>query len=144
MAIKNGDTIVVDYEGKLENGKVFDSSKHGDHNHPLEFTVGKGMVIRGFDDGVLGMKLNEEREIEIEPEDAYGLTDKRLYKEIPKKSFQFDEEPRAGMQLLIATPDGKEFPTNVIAVSKDTITIDLNHPLAGKKLIFKVTLLEIK
>ncbi|MEN9626492.1 MAG: hypothetical protein RL557_820 [archaeon] len=141
--IKPGDTISVDYEGRLENGEVFDSSTHGDHSHPLEFTVGSGMVIKGFDKGVLDMKIGEEKEIVIKPEEAYGRVNKSLFKEIPKSSFQFEEEPEVGKNLMISLPDGRQFQTKILKLGKNTITIDLNHPLAGKTLIFKVKVLNV-
>ena len=142
--IKVGDTVRVDYEGRLENGEIFDSSTHGDHSHPLEFTVGSGMVIKGFDEGVLNMEIGEEKEIVIKPDEVYGQVNKNLFKEIPKSSFQFEEEPTIGKNLMIRLPDGRQFQTEILKVSKNTITIDLNHPLAGKTLIFKVKILDIK
>ncbi len=144
MTVKKGNNIVVEYEGKLESGEVFDSSQHGDHSHPLEFEVGSGNVIKGFDQGVLGMKIGEERTIEIEPEEAYGKVREDLYQEIPKEIVNLDEEPEEGMTLMLATPDGRQFPAKVIEFSDENITVDLNHPLAGEKLIFKIKLVKIK
>ncbi|MBS3093553.1 FKBP-type peptidyl-prolyl cis-trans isomerase [Candidatus Pacearchaeota archaeon] len=144
MVVKEGNVVVVDYEGRFESGEIFDSSKHGDHSHPLEFEVSAGNVISGFDRGVLDMEKGEEKEIVIEPDDAYGNVNKSLYKEIPRESLQLDQDPEEDMGLLIATPDGKQFPTKIVEVSDKTITIDLNHPLAGKTLIFKIKIIEIK
>lgn len=140
MAIKKGDTIQVDYEGRFEDGKVFDSSMHGDHSHPLEFTVGSGQVINGFDEAVIGMNKGEEKEITILPKDAYGEENPELKKEVPRNALPQDpsQELKPGMMLAIQAPDGRQFPVKIAAVSKETITIDLNHPLAGKKLIFKL------
>jgi peptidylprolyl isomerase len=143
MGIKQGDFVSVEYEGRLESGEIFDSSRHGDHSHPLEFEVGSGKVIRGFDEGVLGMELGEEKEIVIKPSEGYGEVNTSLYKKIPRQSFEFEEEPQKGMGLMISTPDGKQFPTKIIDVDEHTITIDLNHPLAGKTLIFKVKILAV-
>jgi len=144
MGVQSKDIVVVDYVGTFENGDIFDSSTHGDHSHPLEFQVGAGEVIPGFDRGMIGMEIGEDKEIIIMPKDAYGEIDRDKYKEIPKASFEFEEEPIVGMSLLIGLPDGKEFQTKIVALSEKTVTIDLNHPLAGKKLIFNVKLLEIK
>jgi len=151
MAIIKGKIVSLDYEGKLENGEVFDSSQHGDHSHPLEFEVGAGHVIPGFDEAVLGMELGQEKEFEIEPENAYGHYREELKKQIPKQGFQrpLDEqgnpvEPQVGMVLGMKTPQGQMLPVKISAIDDQNITLDLNHPLAGKKLLFKIKILEIK
>ena len=144
MAIKKGDKIAIDYEGKFETGEIFDSSKHGDHSHPLEFTVGAGEVIKGMDEAVMGMKVGDEKEIIIEPEDAYGLYDSNLKKEIPRNALPQYQEPKAGMTLLLGTPQGNQFPAKIIKVSNENVTLDLNHPLAGKVLHFKIEIVNLK
>jgi FKBP-type peptidyl-prolyl cis-trans isomerase 2 len=145
MTIKNKDKVTLDYEGKLDDGTIFDSSKHGDHSHPLEFVVGSGMVIPGFDKAVLGMKKGEEKEFSIEPKDAYGEYNSQLKKEIPKKVLINENgEVKKGSTIMVSTNDGRQFPVVVDKVSKDTLTLDFNHPLAGKKLIFKIKIVEIK
>lgn len=143
--VEKGCTVSLDYEGKLESGEIFDSSKHGDHSHPLEFKSGSGMVIPGFDAAVLGMKINEEKEFSINPEDAYGMPNPQLKQEVPKSAIPTPEgvELKAGMTLAAQTPQGA-IPVKISEVKKDTIVIDLNHPLAGKKLIFKIKILDIK
>jgi FKBP-type peptidyl-prolyl cis-trans isomerase 2 len=141
MTVEKGNVIIVEYEGRLENGQVFDSSQG---KEPLEFEVGAGRVIKGFDEGVLGMEKGQEKEITIESKDAYGDVREDLHKQIPKSSLQFDQEPKEGMGLMLATQDGRQFPTKILKVDNESITIDLNHPLAGKKLIFKVKLVEVK
>lgn len=141
--IKSGDKVSVDYEGRFESGEVFDSSKHGDHSHPLEFEVGANQVIPGFDKAVVGMKKGEEKEFTINPEEGYGEINHQLKKEIPKKALPPEQEPKAGMTLVVSTPQG-QFPVKISEVKEDTVTIDLNHPLAGKKLIFKIKILDIK
>lgn len=143
MAIKKGDTISLDYEGKLESGEVFDSSTHGDHSHPLTFQVGGGQVIPGFDAAVIGMNKSQEKEFSIEPNEAYGEANLELKKEFPRNALPKDPEPKAGMMLMLSTPDGQQFPAKIDSVTKDKVVIDLNHPLAGKKLIFKIKILEI-
>ena len=143
MVVKKGDKVKVDYEGKFENGEIFDSSKHGDHSHPLEFTVGSGEVIKGFDEALVGMKRGEGKEFTIASEDAYGERKQELEKDIPKSYLPKNQDPKVGMTLMIGAPDGRQFPVQITKVAKDSITVDLNHPLVGKKLVFKIKLLEI-
>lgn len=140
--VSKGSKVSLDYEGRLESGEVFDSSKHGDHSHPLEFEAGSGMVIAGFDNAVMGMKVGEEKEFTLNPESAYGEYNPQLKKDFPRSSLPQDQEPKEGMTLVIGTPQG-QFPVKIAAVTKDTVTIDLNHPLAGKKLIFKIKIISI-
>ncbi|MBU2637860.1 MAG: peptidylprolyl isomerase [Nanoarchaeota archaeon] len=139
MAVKKGDKIKVEYTGKLENGTVFDSSEG---KAPLEFTVGSGQIIKGFDEGVVGMNKDEEKELKIEAKDAYGEARPELMKKVPKEHLPKDQEPKPGMMLMIATPDGKQFPAKIAEVNDKEITLDLNHPLAGKTLVFKVKIVE--
>lgn len=143
MTVKKGDKIKVDYEGRFESGEVFDSSKHGDHSHPLEFEVGSGQVIKGFDDAVLGMKKGEEKEFKIPAKEAYGEHRKELEQRITKDQLVLDKKPEVGMILGLNTPDGRQAAVPVVAVDDDSITLDLNHPLAGKNLIFKIKLVSI-
>lgn len=144
--IKSGNKVTLDYEGRLESGEIFDSSTHGDQNHPLTFEVGSGQVIPGFDNAVLGMKIGEEKEFSIEPENAYGPRDERLMQKVPKDKLPpapegFELKP--GMVLGMRTPQG-DIPVKIAEVDSDTITLDMNHPLAGKKLIFKIKVLKIE
>lgn len=140
--VKAGSKLKVDYEGRFETGEVFDSSTHGDHSHPLEFEAGANQVIPGFDNAVIGMKIGEEREFTIQADEAYGEVNPNLMKEIPRSSLPQDQEPQEGMTLMVGTPQG-EFPVRIAKVTKETVTIDLNHPLAGKTLIFKIKIVEI-
>ncbi|MBS3072036.1 peptidylprolyl isomerase [Candidatus Pacearchaeota archaeon] len=141
--IQKGSKIKVDYEGRFEDGEVFDSSSHGDHSHSLEFEAGSGQVIKGFDEAVIGMNVGEEKEFTIEANEAYGEHKKELKRDIPRNALPQDQEPKVGMVLMLSAPDGMQFPAKIINVDKDKVTIDLNHPLAGKKLIFKIKILEI-
>jgi len=145
MVAKNGDTVVINYEGKLENGEVFDSSdKHG---QPLEFTLGQGMVIKGFEDAVQGMEKGQAKEFEVSPEDGYGEIVPELVKEIPKSSLPEPpegQEIQTGMTLMLSSPDGRQFPAKISEIKDESITLDLNHPLAGQKLVFNIELSEIK
>ncbi len=140
QAIK-GDTAYVHYTGRLESGEVFDSSEGGD---PLEFEVGSGQVIQGFDDGVSGMTVGDEKTIEIEAADAYGQRADALVQQIPRRGINLDREPEVGMRLGLQLPDGNEIPVTITEVTDDYITIDANHPLAGQKLIFDLKLVNVK
>jgi len=147
MAIGEGDIVKVDYEGKLEDGSVFDSSNHGDHSHPLEFEIGAGMMIPGFEEAVKGMNEGESKEFEIPSEKAYGERRDDLQREVPRNTIPANlegKELEAGMVLMIQTPQGQRFPVNIVKADKETVTIDMNHPLAGKNLLFNVRILEIK
>lgn len=143
MKIANGDKISVEYTGMFENGEVFDSSIHGDHSHPLEFVVGDGEVIGGFDKAVIGMEKGEEKEFTIEAKDAYGEYNPNLVQKIPREALPADQEPKVGMTLMVKSPDGREFPLRISKIEDDGISLDVNHPLAGKRLIFKIKILDI-
>ena len=146
MVAKVGSKVKVDYEGRLESGEIFDSSSHGDHSHPLEFEVGSGQVISGFDDAVAGMEVNEEKEISISPEKGYGKHNNEMLKEMPitvLPPLPNGEKPKQGMTLILSTPSGEKFPAKIAKITKTKVTLDLNHPLAGKTLIFKIKLLEV-
>lgn len=138
---KKGDTAQVHYTGRLEDGEVFDSSDGGD---PLEFEVGAGQVIQGFDEGVRGMSVNDKKRIEIEADDAYGQRIEALVQQIAREGLNLGNEPEVGMQLGLQLPDGNEIPVTITEVTKDSITLDANHPLAGRKLIFDVELVSLK
>ncbi len=136
MPIKKGNKVKVDYTGKLKDGTVFDSSQHGSHSHPLEFEVGAGQVIEGFDEAVMGMEKGEEKEVTIAPEQAYGEKDPSLQREVPKNKMPKGIDVKPGMILGMNLPDGQQMQATVSAVTDSTVTIDMNHPLAGKTLIF--------
>ncbi|MDT7808630.1 MAG: hypothetical protein QOJ70_2443 [Acidobacteriota bacterium] len=138
-AAKNGDRVRVHYTGRLEDGEVFDSSKDGE---PLEFTVGAGEVIPGFDEALRGMNVGDTRTVEIESEDAYGPRRDTLVTQISREVAQFPIEPQVGMHFGLPLQDGNQIEVVVTEVTDTHITIDGNHPLAGKKLIFDVELLE--
>ena len=140
--VKKGDKVTVHYTGTLEDGTVFDSSDK--HEAPLEFIVGGGQLIKGFDDAVVGMKLDEEKEIKIPPEEAYGEYNPEYVKEMPKEVFPKEQEIQEGMMFLLNLPNGRQVPVRISEVTEDTVTVDLNPPLAGKTLIFKIKILEIE
>jgi len=139
--IKKGDKIKVEYTGSFEDGTIFDSSEK--HDSPLEFTVGEGQLIKGFDEAVVGMKIGEEKEVTLAPKDAYGDHNPELVKEMPKGCFPEDQDIQAGMVFLMNLQDGRKIPVKIAAVNTDSITIDINPPLAGKTLVFKIKIIEI-
>lgn len=132
---QKGDTVQIHYTGRLTNGEVFDSSDGGE---PLEFEIGSGSVIKGFDEGVLGMSIGDKKQIEIEVGDAYGERNESYVKTLPREEFNLDAELQVGMDLALQLPDGNQIPVAVTEVTQDSITLDANHPLAGQKLIFDV------
>jgi FKBP-type peptidyl-prolyl cis-trans isomerase 2 len=142
-AVKAGDKVKVDYTGTLNDGTVFDSTTHEGHTHPLEFEVGAGQLIEGFDKAVVGMKMGEEKTFTLTPEQAYGQRRPDMLKQIPRKNLPQSPEPQVGMMIGLRTSDGKEFPAIIAEVTADKITIDLNHPLAGQALTFKIKIVGI-
>ena len=141
MEAKDGDKVKVHYHGKLRNGDTFDSSQNRD---PLEFTVGSGQVIKGFDDGVRGMKVGDKKTVEIGVEDAYGEKNQEMVIEFPKNQFPPDMEPEPGMQLMMNNGAGQQFPVTIKEVRDDVVVLDANHPLAGEDLIFDIELVDIQ
>ena len=138
--VKNGDKVKVHYQGRLRSGETFDSSQG---REPLEFTVGDGQVIKGFDEGVKGMKIGEKRTIEIDVNDAYGEKSEDMVVEFPKNQFPPDLNPQVGMQLMMSNGNGQQFPVVIKEVKEDSVILDANHPLAGEDLIFDIELVEI-
>ena len=138
--VKSGDKVKVHYHGKLQNGETFDSSQGRD---PLEFTVGGGQVIKGFDQGVMGMQVGDKRTVEIEVTDAYGEKNEEMVIEFPKTQFPPDMKPEVGMQLMMNNGEGQSFPVLVKEVKEESVLLDANHPLAGENLIFDIELVEI-
>ncbi|MDR0793221.1 MAG: peptidylprolyl isomerase [Chitinophagaceae bacterium] len=137
---KKGDKVRVHYHGKLTDGTSFDSSEGRD---PLEFTIGSGMVIPGFDDGVTGMSIGEKRTVTIPSDQAYGAKREELIMEFPVAQFPPEINPEPGMVLNMSTDQGQTFPVTVIAVENGSAIIDANAPLAGEDLVFDLELVEI-
>jgi peptidylprolyl isomerase len=139
--VKKGDTIKVHYKGTLSDGSLFDSSEG---REPLEFTVGEQMVIHGFDNGVIDMKVGDKKTLNIPYMEAYGEVNEELLIEIPKSELPEElGELTEGMQLNMVNQDGYEIPVEVIEIKDDAIVLDGNHPLAGEDLVFDVELVEI-
>ncbi|MCP4581673.1 MAG: peptidylprolyl isomerase [candidate division Zixibacteria bacterium] len=137
---KDKDKVKVHYTGKLEDGTVFDSSID---REPLEFTLGENQVIPGFDQGVIGMAIGDSKTLNIPPENAYGPTREDMIVEIKKEQIPKDIEATVGSKLQIQQPDGQAIPVTIVGATDDTVTIDANHPLAGKTLVFEIELVEI-
>jgi peptidylprolyl isomerase len=139
--VKKGDTIKVHYHGTLSDGTIFDSSNG---REPLEFEVGGGMVIEGFDNGVLGMAVGDKRTVEIAAEEAYGPVNQDMFIEFPIDRFPADLVPEVGTQLNMSNEQGEQFPVMIVEVADEFVILDANHPLAGRDLIFDLELVDIK
>ena len=138
--VKSGDTVKVHYHGRLTDGTTFDSSEGRD---PLEFQVGSGQVIKGFDDGVSGMEVGEKKTIQIPVEEAYGEKNEDMVVQFPRANFPPDLNPEVGMQLTMTNNEGHAIPVVIIEVKEDMVILDANHPLAGQDLIFDLELVSI-
>lgn len=137
---KNGDKVKVHYTGKFEDGKVFDSSIE---REPLEFTIGKGQVIPGFEQAVEGMSPGDTKTTDIPPEKAYGPHHEEMVTAVERNRFPADMDPKVGQRLQLRQADGKTIKVSVTNVSGSKVTLDANHPLAGKNLTFDIQLVEI-
>lgn len=140
--VESGSTVTLDYTGTLEDGTVFDSSVN--HNEPLKFELGKGMVIKGFENSVMGMKVGQEKTFSLEPGEAYGERHTQLIQKIPRNKAMEQQEPKPGMYLVVNAPDGQQYPALIADVSETELSLDFNHPLAGKKLTFKIKIVKIE
>jgi peptidylprolyl isomerase len=133
--VKKGDNVKVHYTGKLVDGTVFDSSQGGE---PLEFAVGSGQVIAGFEEGVVGMKVGESKVIEIPVEKAYGVRNDAMVIQAPIEQVPPDLNPELGMRLEMGGANGEILRVVVTEITDTHITLDANPPLAGKDLTFEV------
>ena len=138
---QKGDTVLVEYTGTLETGETFDRSKGKD---PLKFEIGTSQVIKGFETGVTGMKVGEEKNVKIKPSEGYGERNENYIKEMPKASVPKDLDLKVGMMLIFKREDEMRIPGIVADIKADTIKVDFNHPLSGKTLNFKIKLVDIK
>lgn len=137
---KLNDVVRVHYTGKLSDGTVFDSSENAE---PLEFAIGSGMLIPGFENAVVGMVVNDVVNVTIPSDEAYGPVMEEMMQRVPREHLPEDMQPEVGMELVSETPDGQQFIVVVREVDADTILVDANHPLAGKDLTFDIRLVEI-
>lgn len=136
MAIQKGQKVKVNYTGTFENGEVFDSSEK--HEKPLEFVCGAGQMIPGFDAAVVGMEKGEEKEIKIQPNEGYGDHNPQLVQKVPIDQMPKEPKPAVGMMLAVGLPNGQQLPAKITEVTETDVTIDVNHPMAGKVLNFKI------
>lgn len=138
---KSGNNVKVHYTGKLKDGTVFDSSKDRD---PLEFKLGDGNMIPGFEKAITGMNTGDTVTAEIPADEAYGQRRTDLVVEVPMEKVPNDITPEVGQKLTIKQPDGNQIPVVITETKTDAIVLDANHPLAGKDLVFEIELLDIK
>jgi len=137
---KYGDTVKVHYTGKLEDGTVFDSSLDRD---PLEFTIGEGHLIPGFQQAVIGMNPGESKTATIPAEEAYGPHREEMVVVVEREQFPTHLNPEVGQQLEIRQADDRTIVVMITDVNETSVTLDANHPLAGKDLTFEIQLVEI-
>lgn len=141
--MNEGDTVVLEYTGTLEDGSVFDATTHGDHTHPLEFVIGSGNILPSFEKEIITLNEGDEKTFTLTPKDAYGEPNPAAKQAVPRSLLPKDKTPEKGMTLMMGTPDGKQFPAKIADVTDEHIVLDLNHPLAGKTLTFKVKVVKV-
>lgn len=137
---KQGDTVQIHYTGRLDDGSVFDSSEGRD---PLEFKLGEGEVISGFESAVEGMAAGERKTMRIESDEAYGPHQEELVLAVPREQFPDSVEPESGQKLRMQTADGQSFVVQVVGVEPEVVRVDANHPLAGQDLTFDIELVAL-
>jgi peptidylprolyl isomerase len=138
--VENGMFVSVNYTGTLNNGEQFDSSEG---RPPLEFKVGGGQVIKGFDMAVVGMLLHEEKTFTLAPEEAYGARNEGHQHELSRAEIPHEITPKVGQILALTSSDRQRIPARIMAVDEEKVTFDLNHPLAGQSLTFKIKVVGI-
>jgi peptidylprolyl isomerase len=137
---KQGDTVKVHYTGTLGDGTIFDSSIE---REPLQFTLGKRQLIKGFEDAVIGMSVGEKKSVSIPSEEAYGSRREELFLKYTRADFPPNVEPKEGLVINLVNQDGRSILATITEISGDAISVDANHPLAGKDLTFTIDLVEI-
>ena len=140
MKVESNSKVKVHYTGKLDDGSVFDSSVDRD---PLEFTMGQGQLIKGFEAAVLGMSPEEEVTVTIPAAEAYGEVREDLIQSVNRSMLPEDMNPEIGMQLMSQMPNGQQIPVTVVDVTDDSIKVDANHHLAGKDLTFEIKVVSV-
>jgi peptidylprolyl isomerase len=137
---KQGDTVKVHYTGRLDDGKVFDSSAS---REPLQFTIGTGQVISGFEEGVVGMAPGDSKTVNIPADQAYGSHREDMTVQVPRKQLPEDMTPEVGDQLQMRSQTGQPVLVTITNIDEEAIELDANHPLAGEDLTFDIELVEI-
>lgn len=138
--VKDGNTVKVHYTGSLEDGSVFDSSEN---KEPLEFTLGSGQIIPGFEKAVEGMAKGDTTKVTIPSDEAYGEVRDDLVIAVSKDNLPDDVTPEVGMQLQLNQPDGQTVPVRITDIKEEEVTLDANHPLAGEDLVFEIEVVEV-
>ncbi|MDA7424958.1 FKBP-type peptidyl-prolyl cis-trans isomerase [Thalassococcus lentus] len=138
--VKSGDTVRIHYTGTLADGSTFDSSEGRD---PLEFEVGSGQIIPGLDRAIPGMEVGEKKVVNIAADDAYGQPNPQAMQTVPRGDIPADIPLEVGLQLQVQTPTGQVMPVTVTEVTDEQVTLDANHPLAGKDLTFSFEIVSI-
>jgi len=138
--VENGSFVSVEYKGTFGDGQVFDTSQE---TRPLEVEIGAGRLIKGFEEALVGMSLNEKKTFTLKPSEAYGDRDEELKTSIPRNQVPPSADPQVGQTVTLTSPEGQEIPGRISEVNDDAVTIDLNHPLAGKSLTFEVKVVGI-
>jgi len=138
---KQGDTVRINYTGAFTDGATFDSSEG---REPLEFRLGAGEIIPGVDAAVTGMSVGETKQVVIAPAEGYGDRDESRVQEVPRAQLPDDIPTDPGTQLAMQTPEGQTLPVTVMKADAETVTLDANHPLAGRDLVFDLELVEIR
>jgi len=139
--VRKNDKVKIQYTGKLKNGTIVDKTNDGE---PIEFIVGQGQVLAGIDKAIIDMKLNGEKKFTVKAKDAFGVRDKSLIQKLPKLSHPDSQNIEKGAIITIFDKSGKSIPAKIIAIQKETITVDLNHPLAGEDLNFNLKVISIE
>lgn len=135
-----GSKVSVEYTGSFEDGTVFDSTQN---REPITFTAGNGEVIRGFDDAVIGMKKGEQKKIKVAPKEGYGDRDEKLQQQVPRSVFPQEMKLEKGMGFSFKTPQGQVIHATITEANPESVTIDMNHPLAGRNLVFELKVADI-
>jgi len=138
--VANGLFVSIDYTGTLDNGEVFDSSEG---RQPMELQMGSGNVISGSESAIMGMSLNETKTFTLSPEEAYGHRDDSQMHDFPKSDIPEGMEPEVGQTLMLSTPQGQQIPARVDRIDDQKVSFDLNHPLAGQSLTFRIEVVGI-
>ncbi|MAM24471.1 MAG: peptidylprolyl isomerase [Rhodobacteraceae bacterium] len=138
--VKSGDTVQIHYTGTLQDGTTFDSSEGRD---PLEFVVGSGQIIPGLDNALPGMNEGERKTVKVDSAEAYGPVNPEMQQSVPREGIPADIPLEPGTQLQMQTPDGQAMPVTVVSVDDASVTLDANHPLAGKDLQFDIEVVKI-
>ena len=140
--IVDGDIVSVHYHGTLNDGSTFDSSY--DRGDPINFTVGSGMMIEGFENNIRGMSLGEKKKFTIPSDQAYGPHDEEAVQNIPREQFPQDMEIEPGLVVTGGRPNGQSVNATIVSENENTVTLDFNHPMAGKDLTFEVEIVHLE